>query len=104
MTDIFSLAVTPTQIFAASGASSLKIFSTTKADFPVAQTLPGAHKLGCHHVVTSKDGRKAASVGFGGETKVWSISGDGTEGLWTEEGTIAGTAHIWPVRSTGMDD
>lgn len=80
-TDIFSLAVTPTQILSASGGSSLKLHSTYDADFPPVQTLKGAHKLGCHHAVTSKDGKRAASVGFGGEVRLWTCSprppGDG---------------------------
>ncbi|KAI9841710.1 MAG: hypothetical protein M1837_000442 [Sclerophora amabilis] len=76
MTDIFSLAVTRTQVISASGSSSLKVYSTTEADYPIVQTLEGAHKLGCHHLATSRDGRKLASVGFGGEVKVWSIGDD----------------------------
>ncbi|RQM04551.1 hypothetical protein DH86_00004409, partial [Scytalidium sp. 3C] len=84
-TDIFSLAVTPTQILSASGASSIKVHSTTSSEIPLIQTLSGAHKLGCHHIVTSRNGKKAASVGFGGEVKIWSIS-DSDE--WSEEGIV----------------
>ena len=73
--------MTPTQILSASGGSSLKLHSTYDADFPPVQTLKGAHKLGCHHAVTSKDGKRAASVGFGGEVRLWTCSprppGDG---------------------------
>lgn len=82
--DIYSLAVTPTQIISASGESSLKIHSTKERDFPITQVLTNAHKLGCHHVVTSLDGRRAASVGFGGEAKVWRYE----EGMWNEDGEI----------------
>jgi WD40 repeat protein len=85
VTDIFSLAVTPTQVLSASGASSIKIYSTTSPDIPLAQTLTGAHKLGCHHIVTSRNGRIAASAGFGGEVKIWGIS---EEGEWIEQGKI----------------
>ncbi|KAJ5051443.1 uncharacterized protein L3040_001220 [Drepanopeziza brunnea f. sp. 'multigermtubi'] len=97
-TDIFSLAVTPTQILSASGSSSIKIHSTLSPDIPLAQTLSGAHKLGCHHIVTSRNGRFAASAGFGGEVKTWSISED--TGEWSEEGTITDGNHageIWAV-------
>ncbi|KAI9753247.1 MAG: hypothetical protein M4579_005260 [Chaenotheca gracillima] len=81
-TDIFSLAVTPIQIISASGASSIKIYSTTEPDFPLVQTLERAHKLGCHHVATSRGGKKFASIGFGGEVKLWSL---GENERWIEE-------------------
>ncbi|KAI9835104.1 MAG: superkiller [Thelocarpon superellum] len=81
-TDIFSLAVTSSQILSASGSSSIKVHSTTKADYPLGQIVTPAHKLGCHHVVTSKDGKKAASIGFGGEAIIWSAASDEQ---WTEE-------------------
>jgi superkiller protein 8 len=77
--------VTPTQILSASGASSIKVHSTSSPDFPLAQTLTSAHKLGCHHIVTSRNGKKAASAGFGGEVKIWSIS-ENSE--WVEEGHV----------------
>jgi superkiller protein 8 len=79
--DIFSLAVTSGQILSVSGASSLKVHSTADPDFPLVQALDGAHKVGCHHVVTSRNGSRAASVGFGGETRVWSYA----DGTWTED-------------------
>ncbi|PMD44076.1 WD40 repeat-like protein [Hyaloscypha variabilis F] len=97
VTDIFSLAVTRTQILSASGASSIKVHSTTSPDIPLAQTLSGAHKLGCHHIVTSRNGRIVASAGFGGEVKIWSIS---ESGEWVEEGKIEDgnkAGEIWAV-------
>ncbi|KAI9829031.1 MAG: superkiller [Thelocarpon impressellum] len=96
-TDIFSLAVTSDRIISASGSSSIRIRSTTEPDFPLVQTLEGAHKLGCHHVVTSRDGTKAASVGFGGEATVWSLDKDG---LWAKEGNIIDAnkaGELWAV-------
>lgn len=98
ITDIYSLAVTPTQILSASGASSIKVYSTTSPDIPLAQTLTSAHKLGCHHIVTSRNGRKAASAGFGGEVKIWSISSETSE--WAEEGKILDgnkAGEIWAI-------
>jgi superkiller protein 8 len=89
--------VTPTQILSASGASSIKVHSTTSPDIPLAQTLTGAHKLGCHHIVTSRNGRKAASAGFGGEVKIWGIS---ESGEWASEGKIEDgnkAGEIWAV-------
>ena len=83
--DIFALASTPTQILSASGGSSLKVFSITEADFPLVQTIEGAHKLGCHHVVTNPKGSRAVSVGFGGETKVWAAD---EKGEWVDDGKI----------------
>jgi hypothetical protein len=79
--DIYSLAVTPSQILSASGSSAIKVHSTTEADFPLAQALEKAHKIGCHHIVTSENGTKAVSVGFGGEIKLWSND----NGEWTED-------------------
>ena len=87
-TDIFSLAVTPTQIISASGASSIRIYSTADPSFPLAQTLSKAHPLGCHHITTSKNGRVAASVGFGGEVRIWTFS----EGTWNGKRQIVGAA------------
>ncbi|TVY19108.1 Meiotic recombination protein rec14 [Lachnellula arida] len=97
ITDIFSLAVTPTQVLSASGASSLKIHSTTTPDIPLTQTLTNAHKLGCHHIVTSRNGRIAASAGFGGEVKIWNIS-ESSE--WEEAGRIEDgnkAGEIWAI-------
>jgi superkiller protein 8 len=97
ITDIFSIAVTPSQILSASGASSIKIHSTTSSDIPLTQEIKGAHKLGCHHIVTSHNGRVAASVGFGGEVKIWKISEEGewVEGGKIEDGNKAG--EIWAI-------
>ncbi|KZF25721.1 putative meiotic recombination protein Ski8/Rec14 [Xylona heveae TC161] len=88
-TDIFSLAVTSNNVISASGASSLKVHATADGDYALTQSLDGAHKLGCHHVVTSKNGQRAASVGFGGEVKIWAAqASEGQEGHWALEGDI----------------
>lgn len=76
--------MTPTQILSGSGEPSIKVHSTTDEDFPIAQVLKDAHKLGCHHVVTDGSGTKAASVGFDGKVKVWKYE----EGKWNEDGEI----------------
>lgn len=82
--DIFSLAVTQNQVLSASGASSIKINSTVDSDFSTVQVFNAAHKIGCHHVCTSADATKAASVGFGGECKIWTF----TDGAWIEDGEV----------------
>ena len=94
--DIYSLAVTPVQILSASGESSIKIYSTARPSNPaldsttdsesytIAQVLKDAHMLGCHHVVTSESGTRAASVGFGGEVRVWRWG----EGRWEDDGEV----------------
>lgn len=87
--DIFSLAVTDSQILSASGASSLKVYSTADADFPLAQSIDGAHKVGCHHIVTNPPGSRAVSVGFGGEIKIWSHR----DGSWYEDNAISGECY-----------
>lgn len=98
ITDIFSLAVTPTQILSGSGSSTLKVHSTNEADFPLAQTLEDVHKLGCHHVATSKNGKRAVSAGFGGEVKLWRYAGAGSTpaagGEWIDDGGIAGADYV----------
>ncbi|CAK7243911.1 MAG: Ski complex subunit Rec14 [Sporothrix thermara] len=99
-TDIFSIAVTPTAVISGSGASTLRIHSTTTPDFAIAQSIDGAHKLGCHHVATAKGspGQVACSAGFGGEVNVWRRSEAGDWALDTTlrpsdlvSGSAAGT-------------
>jgi superkiller protein 8 len=61
------------------------------------QTLNGAHKLGCHHIVTSRNGKYAASAGFGGEVKIWSTA---EAGEWAEVGEIVEgnkAGEIWAI-------
>lgn len=69
--DIFSLAATPTSIISASGSSSLHVHATNQPSFPLTQSLSNVHKLGCHHVAVSRNGKIAVSAGFGGEVKIW---------------------------------
>lgn len=82
--DIYSLAVTRSHILSVSGASSLNIHSTSQPELPLAQSFTGVHKLGCHHVVTSADGKTAATVGFDGLVRIWSFNGDS----WVENTDI----------------
>ncbi|PWY81772.1 WD domain protein [Aspergillus heteromorphus CBS 117.55] len=95
--DIFALAVTDRQVLSASGASSLKVHSTTGADFPLVQSLDGAHKVGCHHVVTNGKGSRAASIGFGGDILVWSCRDD----IWSKDEAAsinnAKTVDVWAI-------
>lgn len=84
--DIFSLAVTGKQILSASGASSIKVHSTTDPDFPLVQSIEGAHKVGCHHIVTDAQGSRAVSVGFGGDVKIWTCN----DGTWSEDRSFSG--------------
>ena len=73
ITDIFCLAPTATELLSASGSSTLHVHSTAPPAFAMAQSISGAHPLGCHHIATAKGGagRVAASAGFGGEVKIW---------------------------------
>jgi superkiller protein 8 len=77
--DIYGLASTPTALFSASGSSTIHVHSTTQPTFPLIQSLTDAHKLGVHHICTSRHGPGlvAASVGFGGEIKIWTWKEDG---------------------------
>ncbi|CAL8582474.1 Ski complex subunit Rec14 [Xanthoria parietina] len=96
ITDIFSLAVTPHQIISASGSSDIKIYSTSEPDFPIAQTLTAAHKLGVHHLAASKDGHHFASAGFAGDVKLWRLE----EAQWVKNGDIVDgnkAGEIWAI-------
>jgi superkiller protein 8 len=98
-TDIFSLAVTPTQLISASGSSSVRIHSTTSGGainpesatdenpFPEEQVLEKAHSLGCHHVCAAREGGVMASVGFEGDVKLWAA---GEDGIWEAKRCIKG--------------
>lgn len=81
------MAPTSTQLLSASGSSSINVYDTTQADFPVVQTLDKAHPLGIHHLVTAKEAKRAASAGFEGKVKIWS---QGEDGVWSEDGEIVG--------------
>ncbi|KAF2256594.1 WD40 repeat-like protein [Trematosphaeria pertusa] len=123
--DIFALAPTPSQVLSASGSSSIRIYDTTSPDFPLVQTLEGVHPLGIHHLVTAKEARRAASVGFEGKVKIWTQT---EEGEWKQHGEISdqvkagdiwavalsadgnylasssinGKVHVWSVSEDGM--
>lgn len=51
------------------------------------QSLPNAHKLGCHHLAVARNGKTAASTGFGGEIKIWKLAETGS-GDWEQLGEI----------------
>nr|POE85464.1 meiotic recombination protein rec14 [Quercus suber] len=96
-TDIFSLAVTPSQLLSAAGSSSIKIYSTKgqiihtdsvedEVPYPLVQTLEKVHPLGCHHICTSLDGKVAASIGFGGELKLWKYNDESAQ--WASSGHL----------------
>ncbi|ORY56975.1 WD40-repeat-containing domain protein [Pseudomassariella vexata] len=87
ITDIFSLAATPTALLSASGSSTLHVHSTTQPEYPLVQSLSLAHQLGCHHLVASRSGKVFASAGFGGDLKVWKLSETGS-GDWELFGEI----------------
>lgn len=97
--DIFSVAISQSHLFSASGSAAIKIHNTKAGSaihtdspaeenpFPLTQTLEKAHLLGCHHICIAAEGYKAASVGFGGEVKLWSL---GEDGSWSQSGCITG--------------
>ncbi|KAJ5086308.1 WD domain protein [Penicillium alfredii] len=94
--DIFSLAVTDTQILSASGASSIKVHSTTDTDFRLVQSIDNAHKVGCHHLVTGANGSRAVSAGFAGDLKAWSCE----DGYWFADNATSANlagADAWAV-------
>ncbi|KAI8252256.1 Meiotic recombination protein rec14 [Colletotrichum sp. SAR11_239] len=87
ITDIFGLAATPRAVLSASGSSTLHVHNTADPAIPITQSISGAHKLGCHHICTSRDGRVAASAGFAGELKVWVVDKDTGEWVLHSEVT-----------------
>ena len=93
---MFALAATKTALLSASGSSTIRIHATNAPDFPLTQKLEGAHKLGVHHLVASKDGRRATSAGFEGRVKVWGVeevqeeAESGAGGTWKAVGEISG--------------
>ncbi|KAF5018032.1 hypothetical protein F66182_10006 [Fusarium sp. NRRL 66182] len=99
ITDIFSIATTPKAVISGSGSSTLHIHDTTDASFPLKQSISDAHKLGCHHVCTSRSGNVAASAGFGGEVKIWKVDND--TGEWSLDGEISGPSakpgEVWAM-------
>lgn len=90
--------MTPTQLLSASGSSTIKIYSTASPDIPLVQSISGAHPVGCHHITTSRSGTVAASAGFGGELKIWTIDPESEQ--WSlqaaiEDGNTAG--EVWAL-------
>lgn len=49
--------------------------------------------MGCHHLAASRNGQVAASAGFGGEVKVWTLQ----DGQWNESRKIVGGISIIPI-------
>ena len=70
-----------------SGSSDLLVHATKEPDFPREQLIQHAHRLGCHHLVTSANGAKLASAGFDGQVKLWTADDDGQ---WHVEREIVG--------------
>ncbi|KAI4838661.1 WD40 repeat-like protein [Aureobasidium sp. EXF-8846] len=102
--DIYSVAATPTHLITASGSSSLHIYSTASTNdendpYPLVQTLKDAHKLGAHHVAVSANGKTAASAGFGGEVKVWSIDDESSQ--WAITGSISDDSKTAQAKTAG---
>ncbi|EGX95563.1 meiotic recombination protein Ski8/Rec14, putative [Cordyceps militaris CM01] len=99
ITDIFALASTPKALLSAGGSSTIHVHDTTDPAFPLKQSISNAHKLGCHHLCTSKNGRYAASAGFGGEVKIWALNTE--TGEWSSTGEISGSSvqagEVWAL-------
>lgn len=101
-TEIFSLAPTPNALFSASGSSTLRIHATNEPSFSLRQTIPNAHKLGCHHIAAARGGlgNVVASVGFGGEIKLWRRKEGGDAGWelwWDVAPTKANGGDVWAI-------
>ncbi|KFA63760.1 hypothetical protein S40285_01950 [Stachybotrys chlorohalonatus IBT 40285] len=97
--DIFSLATTPRAVLSASGSSTIHVHDSSDPSFPLKQSISDAHKLGCHHICASRNGRFAASAGFGGEVKIWALNQD--TGEWSLKGEISGPSvkpgEVWAL-------
>ncbi|PHH60529.1 hypothetical protein CDD81_1576 [Ophiocordyceps australis] len=99
ITDIYGLATTPRAVLSASGSSTLHVHDSSDSTFPLKQSITDAHALGCHHICSSRDGRTAASAGFGGEVKIWSLNSD--TGEWYSNGQLTGASvkpgEVWAL-------
>lgn len=87
VTDIYTLATTSKHVLSGSGSSTLHVHDSTDPSFPLKQSITDAHKLGCHHITTSHNGRVAASAGFGGEVKTWNLNQE--TGEWSLKAEVA---------------
>ncbi|KAI0193533.1 meiotic recombination protein rec14 [Xylaria flabelliformis] len=106
ITDIFSIAAAPNALLSASGSSTIHVHASNQPDSPLIQSLTGAHKLGCHHIAVSRNGKVAASVGFGGDVKIWKVSESGS-GEWEPFGELdagkasekgrGGAGELWTI-------
>lgn len=97
ITDIFALATAQKAVISGSGSSTLHIHDATDSAFPLKQSISDAHKLGCHHACTSKDGRVAATAGFGGEIKVWTVNQDTGEWSLRGDGPATKPGQAWAL-------
>lgn len=68
----------------------MKLWDITSPEHPLIHTFAKTHPLGVHHVAASRDGKIAASAGFGGEIVLWDLQE--LESI----GSIAGT--FWSKR------
>ncbi|KAJ2996178.1 hypothetical protein NUW58_g1053 [Xylaria curta] len=106
ITDIFAIAATPTALLSASGSSTIYVHATNQPSSPLVQSLSGAHKLGCHHLAVSRNGKIAASAGFGGDVKIWKVLESGS-GEWGHFGELnaagnsgegkGGAGELWAI-------
>ncbi|KXJ96422.1 WD40-repeat-containing domain protein [Microdochium bolleyi] len=103
ITDIFSLAAAPGILLSASGSSTLHAHDTSSPSFPLVQSISGAHKLGAHHIAISRDGKVAASAGFGGEVKIWKVAESGT-GDWLAAGELDSGNKTQQEQSTSVEN
>ncbi|GKT56330.1 meiotic recombination protein rec14 [Colletotrichum tofieldiae] len=99
VTDIFGLATTQRSLLSASGSSTLHVHNTFDPTIPITQSISGAHKLGCHHICTSRNGLVAASAGFAGEVKIWVVDKDTSEWKLHSEITnqAAKAGEVWAI-------
>ncbi|KAH7347699.1 WD40-repeat-containing domain protein [Plectosphaerella cucumerina] len=96
--DIFAVATTPRALLSGSGSSTIHVHDTTDQTYPIIQSISGAHKLGCHHISTSRNGAIAASAGFGGEVKVWAVTKEtGEWKLHTQVKQAANAGEVWAI-------
>lgn len=91
--------MTKKAVLSGSGSSTLRVHDTTDAAIPLSQSISDAHKLGCHHLCTSRNGAVAASAGFGGEVKIWAVAPETGEWRLLREvkGEAAKTGEVWAI-------
>ncbi|KAK9453948.1 WD40-repeat-containing domain protein [Dipodascopsis uninucleata] len=91
--DIFALESTPDYLITTSGDSQIKLWNATSQEHELSRTIETDHKIGIHHISSSKETGLLALCGFDGVISVYNLEDGKFRGKLSSEQT----AH-WAVR------